>query len=147
MVKNRGFLMESNLMKNSNNSKIFLWSGIFSGILAVVLVILLRPGVIKKQLVKPNTSKYIDLSDKDNKSQEKPSEPKKTKPTSKSKDDLKVINGIGPKIESLLNENGILSFVDLSETKIENLRELLLKNNLHLANPESWPIEAKNRVN
>ena len=115
--------------------------------MAVILFILLRPGINNKQLLKPANSKYIDLSNEDIKTQEVVRNSRKSTPKSKMKDDLKVIKGIGPKIEILLNENGISSFEDLSLAKIDDLTAILYKNNIRLANPEFWPEEAKRRIN
>lgn len=42
------------------------------------------------------------------------------------KDDLKIIYGVGPKLESVFNKNGIFSYADLAKadsTKIENILE------------------------
>lgn len=60
-----------------------------------------------------------------------PVNPRKTavKPTrrrtSSGKDNLKRIEGIGPKIESLLNADGITTFVQLSKAKIDRLQKVL----------------------
>lgn len=60
-------------------------------------------------------------------------------------DDLKAIEGIGPKIEGLLKENGISTWEDLSHTSAENLRNILEKAGprFQLAEPSTWPKQAK----
>jgi predicted flap endonuclease-1-like 5' DNA nuclease len=58
-------------------------------------------------------------------------------------DDLKKIEGIGPKVASLLNENGILTFSQLAETEVENLNVLLDANQLQMMDATSWPEQAK----
>lgn len=40
-------------------------------------------------------------------------------------DDLKIVEGIGPKIEELLHKGGINSWKALSETSVERLKEIL----------------------
>ena len=45
--------------------------------------------------------------------------------TSIAKDNLKTINGIGPKMESLLNEAGITTFVQLANASQESLAAIL----------------------
>lgn len=57
-------------------------------------------------------------------------------------DDLKIIEGIGPKIERLLNEAGIFTFAQLASTEIETLHNLMQKANLRIADPGSWPEQA-----
>ena len=57
-------------------------------------------------------------------------------------DDLKVIEGIGPKISALLNENGIFTYQQLSETKVISLESILMDANLRIADPSTWPEQA-----
>ncbi len=58
-------------------------------------------------------------------------------------DDLKKLEGIGPKVASLLNENGITTFAQLADTPVEKLDEILDANKLHMLHPGSWPQQAK----
>ncbi len=61
------------------------------------------------------------------------------------KDDLKKIEGIGPKIAGLLNDAGIVTFADLGKAKITTLREVL-KNagpRFKMHDPTTWAKQAK----
>ncbi len=59
-------------------------------------------------------------------------------------DDLKVIEGIGPKIAALLNAAGITTFAQLTQTEVSRLDQLLVEANLRrLADPGTWPEQAK----
>lgn len=60
-------------------------------------------------------------------------------------EDLKIIEGIGPKIEKLLKEAGINNWTDLSMTSIQRLNEILDKagESFRLAKPETWPKQAE----
>jgi predicted flap endonuclease-1-like 5' DNA nuclease len=58
-------------------------------------------------------------------------------------DNLTLINGIGPVISKVLVSNGIDSFLKLSKLKPEEINEILRTQKLRLANPESWPKQAK----
>lgn len=58
-------------------------------------------------------------------------------------DDLALIEGIGPKIAALLQDSGIHTFKQLAEAEPGRLEELLSGANLRLANPESWPEQAR----
>lgn len=64
---------------------------------------------------------------------------------SKKKDDLKIIEGIGPKIENLLHQAGIKDFAALAKTPVEKLREILRAagSRFRLADPTTWPRQAK----
>jgi predicted flap endonuclease-1-like 5' DNA nuclease len=59
-------------------------------------------------------------------------------------DDLKVVEGIGPKIESLFNDAGIWSFAQLAATSPDRLREILeaAGSRFQIHNPETWPAQA-----
>ncbi|MBT8270045.1 MAG: 50S ribosomal protein L21 [Flavobacteriaceae bacterium] len=80
----------------------------------------------------------------------KKAEPKKAaakpatkKTTSKAKaDDLKKIEGIGPKIASTLVDGGIATFVDLAKAKPAEISEIIagVRGN-HV--PDTWPEQAK----
>jgi len=73
----------------------------------------------------------------------KPATKKVTK--SSGKDDLKKIEGIGPKIAEHLNKGGIRTFADLGKAKQTTLKEILTaagpRYKMH--NPGSWPKQAK----
>ncbi len=56
-------------------------------------------------------------------------------------DDLKVVEGIGPKIEQLFNRHDIYTFAQLADTAAERLKEILdgAGPNYRIHNPETWP--------
>ena len=58
-------------------------------------------------------------------------------------DDLKVIEGIGPKIALLLERNGVRTYAQLGQTSIENLQTILKSANLRFAKPATWPEQAR----
>lgn len=61
------------------------------------------------------------------------------------KDDLKIVEGIGPKIEQLLYNAGIYTWVDLANAKVSFIQSVLdnAGPNYRVHNPESWPFQAK----
>ncbi|RMF23341.1 MAG: DUF1049 domain-containing protein [Bacteroidetes bacterium] len=63
--------------------------------------------------------------------------------------DLKVIEGIGPKIEALLKKNGIGDWKTLSETEVEKLYEILEKGGerFRMHDPSTWPLQAELAAN
>ncbi len=69
----------------------------------------------------------------------------KTSTSAPKPDDLKKVKGIGPKIERLLNERGIYTFIQLAETEISILEDVLDKAgpNFQFHNPATWPRQAK----
>lgn len=58
--------------------------------------------------------------------------------------DLKIVEGIGPKIEALLNDAGIRTWFDLSQTPIEKLQAILDSGgeNYAIHNPGTWAKQA-----
>ena len=61
------------------------------------------------------------------------------------KDNLKMIEGVGPKIETLLNQTGITTFAQVAKTNIKDLKEILKaagpRYKMH--NPTTWKTQAK----
>jgi len=59
-------------------------------------------------------------------------------------DDLKIIEGIGPKIEAILKEAGLYAFVDLASTSPSAIKSILLAESdaYQLHEPNSWPRQA-----
>jgi len=58
-------------------------------------------------------------------------------------DDIEKIEGIGPKIASILQAEGIITFAQLADTSTERLRQILSEANLRLADPTTWPEQAR----
>lgn len=54
------------------------------------------------------------------------------------KDDLKVINGIGPAFEKRLNAMGINSYADMAELTVAKTEELEAKSDDAMTSPEEW---------
>ena len=61
------------------------------------------------------------------------------------RDDLKKIEGIGPKIQKLLNDDQIFTFTELAEAPVNRLKDLLRRagDRYRMHDPTSWPDQAK----
>lgn len=57
-------------------------------------------------------------------------------------DDLTIVEGIGPKIASLLQAAGIETFTQLSVTDTARLDEILKAARLQFSDPTTWPQQA-----
>jgi predicted flap endonuclease-1-like 5' DNA nuclease len=59
--------------------------------------------------------------------------------------DLKLIEGIGPKIEALFHKAGIKTWHDLAATSVSRCREILLEGGerFQIHNPATWPRQSK----
>lgn len=75
--------------------------------------------------------------------EEVPEEPAPAAPVEP--DDLKRVEGIGPKIEGVLQDAGIATYAQLADTDVSDLEQILEKSDprlLRLAKPDSWPEQA-----
>jgi large subunit ribosomal protein L27 len=68
-----------------------------------------------------------------------------TLPRGIKQDDHKIVEGIGPKIEGLLHEAGIKTWLELSQTPIERLKEILeaAGSRYQMHDPGTWPKQAQ----
>lgn len=68
-----------------------------------------------------------------------------SKPDDSVKDDLTRVEGIGPKIKKLLNNDGIWSFKQLSMATVERIQKILDEAGprYRMHNPKTWPEQAK----
>ncbi len=66
-------------------------------------------------------------------------EPEPAKP-----DDLKKIEGIGPKIESVLNAADITTYAQLANTSVADLDKIVRQDaGITIAHPDTWPKQAQ----
>jgi len=61
------------------------------------------------------------------------------------KDDLKKIEGIGPRIEKMLNDDQIFTWAELADAEVSRLKGLLRRggDRYRMHDPTSWPDQAK----
>lgn len=77
--------------------------------------------------------------------QARPPQAKKPTPTSRQvleRDDLKLIEGIGPKIASTLQAAGINTYKQLARARPERLKKVLDEGGIPIADPTTWPEQA-----
>lgn len=59
-------------------------------------------------------------------------------------DDLRIIEGIGPRISMLMHDSGIHTFQQLADTPLERLDEILQNAGIRrIADPGTWPEQAR----
>ena len=64
--------------------------------------------------------------------------------TAVSLDDLKIIEGIGPKIEGILHEAGIHTFAELAAASVSELEKIVREDaGIRIAFPDTWPEQAQ----
>jgi predicted flap endonuclease-1-like 5' DNA nuclease len=86
-----------------------------------------------------------DVKDEDKPQPTAPAKPQAVAPAplQTKADDLTVIEGIGPKIATALQEVGITTFAQIAVLDLDTLKKTLRDANLNLADPESWAEQAK----
>jgi len=99
---------------------------------------------IKKQATQVKSTKTKTKTVKSSKPKAKTVKPKKSVAVKARKDDLKKIEGVGPKIAKLLNNDGIITFAQLSKAKITRLKKILdaAGPRYQMHNPQTWPEQA-----
>ena len=59
-------------------------------------------------------------------------------------DDLKIIEGIGPKIEEILHDAGTKTFAELAAASVSELEKIVREDaGIRIAFPDTWPEQAK----
>jgi predicted flap endonuclease-1-like 5' DNA nuclease len=59
-------------------------------------------------------------------------------------DDLKIVEGIGPKIEGILHEAGIKTFAQLAAASVSQLEQIVREDaGIRIAFPDTWPEQAR----
>ena len=71
--------------------------------------------------------------------------PAESAPQSSGFDDLKKVEGIGPKIEQLLNEDGIKTYTDLVSVSVDRIKGVLIAAgpNYAVHDPSTWGEQAQ----
>ncbi len=65
-----------------------------------------------------------------------------TEPEPRRKDDLRKLEGIGPKVQAVLNGAGVLTYAQLARASQKKLKGLLDSAGYGYMNPETWPEQA-----
>jgi predicted flap endonuclease-1-like 5' DNA nuclease len=71
-----------------------------------------------------------------------PDEASGAEPADLSPDDLKIIEGIGPKISGVLQAAGITTLAQLAQTDAGELKRILVEAGIRLGDPTTWPEQA-----
>jgi predicted flap endonuclease-1-like 5' DNA nuclease len=119
----------------------WMWTSIILGAVGsfVAVTILLRRRKGKEQVV---PIRRIELKPKPSSSLGKTRQPAKSKPESAKPDDLKAIEGVGPKTADVLQSSGIGTYAQLASAGVDQIKVILGENGIR-ANPATWPEQAR----
>ncbi len=107
-----------------------------------------KPAKAKKEAPKAEAPKAAPVVEKESPAVEEV-KAEAAAPAPKAKDakpdDLKKIEGIGPKIAEKLNEGGIMTFQDLASAEQDRLKEILeaAGSRYRMHDPSTWPMQAQ----
>ncbi len=64
-------------------------------------------------------------------------------------DDLKIVEGVGPKIEQLLKDGGINTWAELADAPVDRLKEILdaAGSRYQIHDPSTWPAQSRFAAN
>jgi large subunit ribosomal protein L27 len=98
------------------------------------------PAVVEKKAAAPKKAAVPESTPA---AEKKAAAPKKEK--APKLDDLKIIEGVGPKIETLLKDGGITTWAELAAAPVERIKEILdaAGPRYQIHDPSSWPAQAK----
>lgn len=70
--------------------------------------------------------------------------PQAAKKASSGKDKLTVVEGVGPKAQETLYANGITTYAQLADAKVQDIQKMLddAETNFSVVKPETWPEQA-----
>lgn len=118
-----------------------LWSQIDKGEEPPVIEIKAEPPAIEAEVEEEIAEAEAEPEEEEG--EEAPEEVTPAEPVEP--DDLKRIEGIGPKIAGVLQDAGIATYAQLADTDVSDLEQILERSDprlLRLARPDSWPEQA-----
>ena len=138
-------LKKLNLFAGENNSLSWWWLGIKVGVFSALIIWWWLDQKNKKKLHKISEDNSLEGV----KSIPLPDEAPKVKPTQPAQqstpnkpDDLRKIEGIGPKIQATLQAAGIETFDQLAAVKPEEIKKILTDAGIRIGYPDTWPEQA-----
>lgn len=156
-------LLPSNVFQDDAGPLLPIW---LLAIIAIVLIVVFvwlvvrwqrEAQILRRRIAAPTHDRMDDLvmqsegmSSAPQKTEAMPSaemlQPQ-TAPVMNAFDDLKIIEGIGPKIGKVLNEAGVTTFAQLADLTPDRITEILQTGGIRLADPRSWPEQARLAAN
>jgi len=127
--------------QQENGSRGWPWWGWLILILALILVVyLIARGQPKEE---PKIKSMATRIEPEPTLEVEPVEEKNLAPEPDVPDNLTMIEGIGPKIQSVLHAAGIKTFAQLAEMAPDAIKQLLTNAGLRLGVTDTWPEQAR----
>lgn len=131
-------MMTNKSYEKSAGIRWWIWASIVLGAPALMMLIYIW---MRRREEKEQTSPIVRI---DITPPSLPAEPTlpADKPAKAKPDDLRLVEGIGPKVASLLKTSGITTFAQLAATDANRIGAILREAGLPFIDPSTWPAQA-----
>lgn len=139
-------MMKFNPFAGDDKRRSWFWWGINIGILLALFIWWWLENKPKNQVEYTVKSKPLVLPDDDPKPVSPPEQiaeaPSPEDEETEEPDNLRVIEGIGPRSAQVLSESGIQTFAKLAAMDADDIQEVLRAAGVRVPYPETWPEQA-----
>jgi predicted flap endonuclease-1-like 5' DNA nuclease len=137
-------LQKFNPMAGENKSFSWWWLGVKVGVVTALVIWWWLDQKNKQQIEKFLRTDALDEADSIPLPDEVPEGEsiESAFPAPSKPDDLRKIEGIGPKIQATLEAAGIETFAQLAAHKPEDLKQILVDGGIRIGYPDTWPEQA-----
>jgi len=131
----KGFMLAFSNAQGGRGALWWIWLIIIIAIVIFLIWMLFKPSETEKTKEEEKRTESKELKERTEEVIKKGED---------KEDDLKLIEGIGPKVSQILKEHGIKTFKDLSKKDPEDIKKLLESKGIRgIVDPTTWPEQAK----
>jgi len=131
----KGFVLAFSNAQGGRGALWWIWLIIIIAIVIFLIWMLFKPSETEKTKEEEKRTESKELKERTE---------EVIKKSEDKEDDLKLIEGIGPKVSQILKEHGIKTFKDLSRKDPEDIKKLLESKGIRgIVDPTTWPEQAK----
>jgi len=131
----KGFMLAFSNAQGGRGALWWIWLIIIIAIVIFLIWMLFKPSETEKTKEEEKRTESKELKERTE---------EVIKKSEDKEDDLKLIEGIGPKVSQILKEHGIKTFKDLSKKDPEDIKKLLESKGIRgIVDPTTWPEQAK----
>ena len=131
----KGFVLAFSNAQGGRGALWWIWLIIIIAIVIFLIWMLFKPSGTEKTKEEEKRTESKELKERTE---------EVIKKSEDKEDDLKLIEGIGPKVSQILKEHGIKTFKDLSKKDPEDIKKLLESKGIRgIVDPTTWPEQAK----
>ena len=131
----KGFVLAFSNAQGGRGALWWIWLIIIIAIVIFLIWMIFKPSETEKTKEEEKRTESKELKERTE---------EVIKKSEDKEDDLKLIEGIGPKVSQILKEHGVKTFKDLSKKDPEDIKKLLESKGIRgIVDPTTWPEQAK----